>query len=139
MKIVNDNLNPDKDQLRQEREARRESKMISSYRPKKGHKMYKFCNGVLSELKDSDYYDSEVNILERPPITWVQIKNKDGKRVRPGNRKIIKKDHNKEGSYMKTSRKIRIEPDTKYFSALNLDNAKKHCAKHGMIVKVIEV
>lgn len=131
--------NPDRDQIHHQREARKENKMIGSFKPKRGHKMYKFCDGVLSELNDSDYFDAEVQIKERPPIGWYESVDKDGNRVRPGNRNIRKIEKDDEKSYTKMVRKIRMDANTYYFSALNIDNAKKHCLKNRMKVQIINV
>lgn len=137
--ITNDNPNPNRDQIHQQREARRENKHIGRIRPKKGHRSYKFSEGVLSELKDSDYYDEEITIETRPGIDWYNSLDKDGNRVRPGNRNIKKSAKNTEGNYQQKVKKIKVEPNTHYFTALNLDNAKKYCRKNLMLVRLINV
>lgn len=125
MKLIEQNLLPPKDQLIEERQAKLESKFVGSLRPKAGHKCYKYNwkTGKLYELTDEDYFDAVVEIVK--PF---KLYNKpDGMTI--GNLKKNKPKEKKE-PLMKSTRKIKVEPDTHYFTCLNNTNAVKYVKKN---------
>lgn len=98
------------DPTHEERQEKLESKYIGSIKnPPKGHKIYKFCKGVLSELKESDYYDEEMT-------------------VQTSNNRMLRT----------AKRKIKHEPNTIYFTALNVKTAVKKLNKAGKHVNLIQ-
>lgn len=124
MRIENEIPNPDRDQLREERQARLESKFIGSLRPKPGQRCYKynFVTGKLFELDDDDYYDSEAKVVEPFKVYTKPEGMQIGNFVKQ--KKKVKKP-----PVIKKSLRVRVEPHTYYFCALNADSAIKFVNK----------
>lgn len=126
------NKNPDRDNVREERQVKIENKYFGTLKPKKGHRCYKYnmSTGKLFELEDEDYFDSEIKVPEPFKLYNKPKKFDNGKPFKIGNfdtshRKPIKKKE----SIIRKTKKIIIEQNHIYFTALNADNAIKHINK----------
>lgn len=136
--VINQDDIRNDDGIYQERQVPKENKYIGSQILKRGHRMYKYHEGVVSELTDSDYYGAELKVAERLEVYFKPIDVRTGKEVQIGNfHKQKKNEPEKEPDYH-VVKKIRIEPNTYYRGALNIKNAVKQFQKLGLTVRIIE-
>lgn len=114
--------------IREERQERLENKFFGTLKPKPGHKLYKYNYSThkLFELADEDYFDSELVVQKK--LKPVQLVSDQGEKTtfREQRGKHLKREGK---TIVNISRKIRIEINTYYFSALNETNAVKHIKK----------
>lgn len=111
------------DDIREERQERLENKFFGSIKPKKGHRLYKynFSTHKLFELTDEDYFDPEYHVDQKfKPYSLVDKDGNPVKSFREHNGKFLKRENKVTGTH---KRKIKVELNTYYFSALNETNA----------------
>lgn len=96
--LLPDNNNNHKQEV--VRQIQQKRKHLGSLRMRPGLKLWKFVDGVLSEVDDSDYIEIEVG-----------VEKADGKTI----------VHRK---------KLRTDPNTTYVTAINKKNAARKLAEH---------
>lgn len=138
-KIIHDsNSNLNRDTIREERQVPKENKFYASQRLKRGHSLFKFCDGVLSKCDDSDFYDEAVTIVSGLSVYTKPIDENTGKTIVIGNYKKVNKGNVVKKHVTTYRRSIRIEPNTIYRSALNYQNAEKIFKALGFTIRLIK-
>jgi len=90
--------------------VKKEEKWVGMMRPKRGHKVFEFLSGQLLELQPEDYEDDDTLAVAKGMAGGMRVSSRH--------------------------RKVKVNPDAKYVSALNYRNALKKLIKHGLIKPV---